>query len=156
MSPDDAYDQLSRALEIRAPKCNGDARFTEERITPAVAKDLAAICATCDVALLCRQFATAANPQVGYWAGHLSTPTPVTRTTGRRGGVKQSRPKRAPAVSATEKRIAWCRGHAARLRDGVARGELEPWFLDAAAHYEAEADQHERACKSAADTYAVA
>ena len=143
MSPDAAYDQLSRALEMRAPKCNGDARFTEDRINPTVAKDLAKICATCDVALLCRQYARAANPQVGYWAGHRAGTTPRTPPAGRRGAVKQTRPKRDPAVTAREKRIAFLRAHAARLRDGAASGEIESWFLDIAAQREADADQLE-------------
>lgn len=153
MSPDGAYDQLSRALEMRAPQCNGDARFTEDRVTAAVAKDLAKICATCDVALLCRQYARAANPKIGYWAGHRPTPTPRTPATGRSGGgaAKQSRPKHDPAVTAREKRTAWCRAQATRLRDAVTRGEVEPWFLGAAAEYEAEADLHERASKVTVD-----
>lgn len=149
MSPDDAYAQLSRALETRAPRCNGDARFTEDRVTPAVAKNLAEICATCDVALLCRQYALAAKPKIGYWAGHRSTPTPPASNDGRRGAVRQTRPKHDPAVTAREKRIVWCRAHAARLRDAVARGEVESWFLDAAGQYETEADQLQRASKAA-------
>lgn len=70
MPPDAAYDQLSRALSLRAPRCDGDPRFTADRITATEARELAPICASCDVALLCRQYANAADPQVGYWAGH--------------------------------------------------------------------------------------
>ncbi|KQY77541.1 hypothetical protein ASD13_02355 [Microbacterium sp. Root1433D1] len=149
MSPDAAYDQLSRALEMRAPKCNGDPRFTEDRITPTVAKELAEICWTCDVALLCRQYANVADPKIGYWAGHRATPRPPTSNAGRRGAAKQTRPKRDTAATAAAKRIAWCRAHAARLRDAVSRGEIEPWYLDTAAHYETEADQHEHASGAA-------
>lgn len=151
MSPEDAYDQLSRALEMRAPQCNGDARFTEDRVTAAVAKDVAKICATCDVALLCRRYATAAQPKVGYWAGHrYGVPgRTAQREDGVHEAVENTRPKRDPAVTAAEKRIAWCRAHAARLRDGVARGDLEPWYLDAATQYETDADQVLPALESA-------
>lgn len=69
MSPEVAYEQLSRALETRAPQCNRDDRFTADRISPATARDLAEICASCDVALLWQQYAKAASPTVGYWAG---------------------------------------------------------------------------------------
>lgn len=69
MSPDDAYSQLSRALETRAPECNGIDLFTADHITKADAEVLKPICARCDVALLCRQYAKAAKPRVGFWAG---------------------------------------------------------------------------------------
>lgn len=145
MSPDAAYDQLSRALEMRAPRCNGDSRFTEDKVSPALAKDLAKICATCDVALLCRQYALAAKPKIGYWAGqrHGVSGRKAQRGGGGHGANKPARPKRDTSTAA-EKRIAWCRAHATRLRDGVTRGEYEDWFLAVAAEYEAEADGLER------------
>lgn len=150
MSPDDAYAQLSRALEMRAPRCNGDPRFSDDRISSATAIELAEICARCDVALLCRQYAQLAEPRVGFWAGkrYPAPKTPTPKDNGRRA-IRQTRPKQDAAAIAAAKRIAWCRAHAARLRDAVARGDVEPWYLDAAAQYEAEADQHELASGAA-------
>lgn len=106
-------------------------------------------CAACDVALLCRQYAKVAKPTVGFWAGkRYRAPKPSMSKDKQRGAVKQTRPKR-DATAASTNRIAWCRAHAARLRDAVARGDLEPWYLDAAAHYEAEADRHEHTSEAA-------
>lgn len=150
MSPEEAYAQLSRALEMRAPRCNGDPRFTDDRIRPATAIELAEICATCDVALLCRKYAQLTKPKVGFWAGkryHVPKP-PAPKDHGRRA-IRQTRPKHDAAAIAAAKRIAWCRANAARLRDAVARGDVEPWYLDAAAEYEAQADQLERASRAA-------
>ncbi|WP_404475152.1 WhiB family transcriptional regulator [Microbacterium aerolatum] len=64
-----AYAQLSRALEMRAPECNGIDLFTADQIAPADTKVLKPICDRCDVALLCRQYAKIAKPKVGFWAG---------------------------------------------------------------------------------------
>ncbi|MGM7671458.1 WhiB family transcriptional regulator [Microbacterium sp. A93] len=70
VSPADAaYAQLSRALDRRAPECDGIDLFTADTLTKADAATLAPICAACDVALLCRQYAKAAKPTVGFWAG---------------------------------------------------------------------------------------
>lgn len=100
---------------MRASKCNGDPRFTEDRITPAVAIELAEICSTCDVALLCRQYPNVADPKIGYWAGHrYGVPGRKTRRGARqdshaRRGREGSAPGADPwRVSAAEKRIAWC------------------------------------------------
>lgn len=150
MLPDDAYTQLSRALEMRAPECDGIDLFTADRISATDAEILAPICARCDVALLCRQYAKAEKPKVGYWAGkRYHAPEPTTPKDNARQSIRQTGPKRNATAAAATKRAAWCRAHAARLRDAVARGDLEPWYLDAAAHYEAEADQHQNASRAA-------
>ncbi|WP_366945552.1 WhiB family transcriptional regulator [Microbacterium sp.] len=43
--------------------------FTADNLSPADIEVLKPICASCDVALLCRQYAKAAKPTVGFWAG---------------------------------------------------------------------------------------
>lgn len=73
MSPEQAYAQLSRAIDTRPPECTGIDLFTADHITPADEKVLKPICAGCDLALLCRQYAHAAKPDVGYWAGKNHT-----------------------------------------------------------------------------------
>lgn len=69
MSPDDAYDQLSRALDRRPPECHSIARSTEDKLSRADIETLAPACASCDIALLCRQYANTAQVKVGFWAG---------------------------------------------------------------------------------------
>lgn len=64
-----AYDQLSRALTERAPECNGIDLFTADTLSRADIEVLKPICATCDVALLCRQYAKTAKLKHGYWVG---------------------------------------------------------------------------------------
>lgn len=64
-----AYDQLSRALAERGPECDGVDLFTADRLTRADIEVLKPICAACDVALLCRQYAKIAKLKHGYWAG---------------------------------------------------------------------------------------
>jgi len=66
---DAAYSQLSRALETRAPECNGIDLFTTDKLTRVDIEVLKPICAACDAALLCRQYARAAKPKHGFWAG---------------------------------------------------------------------------------------
>jgi Transcription factor WhiB len=69
MSPDEAFAHLTKALDARAPECNGIDLFTADTLTVADEAVLAPICASCDLALLCRQYASTAKPTVGYWAG---------------------------------------------------------------------------------------
>lgn len=64
-----AYDQLSRALTERGPECDGVDLFTADHLTRADIEVLKPICAACDVALLCRQYAKTAKLKHGYWAG---------------------------------------------------------------------------------------
>ena len=68
-----AYTQLSRALAEKAPECMDIDMFTADTITRADAAVLKPICDACDVALLCRQYARAAKPKVGFWAGKVYT-----------------------------------------------------------------------------------
>lgn len=69
-----AYAQLSRALDTRAPECDDIDLFTADSLTPSDIEVLKPICARCDVALLCRQYAKTARIKHGFWAGKDHSP----------------------------------------------------------------------------------
>lgn len=53
--------------------CAGDVRFTTDRpatLTPADLAAMRAMCASCRIRPQCAAYAAAAQPPVGFWAGH--------------------------------------------------------------------------------------
>lgn len=53
----------------RTPGCNGIDAFTADHITRDNQVLMEAICAACDLQLLCRRYAQIEPPPVGFWAG---------------------------------------------------------------------------------------
>lgn len=66
---DAIYAQLARALDRRKPECVGNDLFTADNLTAGDVETLAPICASCDMTLLCRQYAKAAKVSTGFRAG---------------------------------------------------------------------------------------
>lgn len=60
------HDALLAALDHYRPPCRGDARFTDDD-QPASA--LEPICARCSILPECGEYADAAHPAAGIWAG---------------------------------------------------------------------------------------
>lgn len=71
MSANGARHALNEALKYAEPACNGRSLFTADRLTDDQRALCAYICAGCPVFDLCDAYATAANPEVGFWAGHV-------------------------------------------------------------------------------------
>lgn len=61
--------RLDRALRDRVPGCNGDARFTEDKLQLRRSTVLLPICAGCPLFIECGEYAETARPPVGFWAG---------------------------------------------------------------------------------------
>lgn len=73
------HDALLTALEHYRPPCRGDARFTDDDQR---ATDLAMICARCSIVVECGEYADAARPPAGIWAGRRwPATTPRKRVT---------------------------------------------------------------------------
>lgn len=64
-----AHDRLIEAMVERTPSCEGIDLFTADIIERADAVILKSICAACDLAILCRQYAELDKPKAGFWAG---------------------------------------------------------------------------------------
>ncbi|GAA3654477.1 WhiB family transcriptional regulator [Microbacterium marinilacus] len=62
-------DRLDAVLTAHAPACAGDDRFTADHPTTADVDAMAAVCATCPAQAACDDYAAAALPPVGVWAG---------------------------------------------------------------------------------------
>ncbi|GAA2865729.1 WhiB family transcriptional regulator [Microbacterium arabinogalactanolyticum] len=60
------------------PECNHIDLFTADILTRADTEVLKPICAACDVALLCRQYAKPARLKHGFWAGKDYTRKPAS------------------------------------------------------------------------------
>lgn len=73
VTADDAWDALSAALARIAPACDGEALFTADRLTPEQRAACAAVCGRCPVEELCDTYATTAQVESGFWAGHSYT-----------------------------------------------------------------------------------
>lgn len=65
-----AWADLTRALQVTAPSCEGDDRFTDD--TTEHDADLRAVCASCPLLAQCRAYSTHTRGHqiAGYWAGH--------------------------------------------------------------------------------------
>jgi len=75
-----AYDALHRAMSTTAPGCAGLDLFTADDLTKADIAVLVPICEACPINSLCRDYATAARPPAGFWAGKKYTTRPKTTT----------------------------------------------------------------------------
>lgn len=62
----EAYERLAQALEMMGAPCEGDPRFTTDN---APLDALQPICAGCPIQMLCDEYARAARPAAGVWAG---------------------------------------------------------------------------------------
>lgn len=60
------WDHLEQAALSHDALCAGDGRFTDDDTNPA---DLAPVCARCPLFAECVDYATAARPPGGVWAG---------------------------------------------------------------------------------------
>ncbi|RBO71027.1 MULTISPECIES: WhiB family transcriptional regulator [unclassified Microbacterium] len=71
MSAAAAWAELSRALLVLAPACDGDDRFISDGRSSATSTELASICADCPVLTVCRSYASEARPHTmaGFWGG---------------------------------------------------------------------------------------
>lgn len=65
------FARLQRTLERTAPACEGDNRFTTDpsELLPGTSDVLRAVCASCPVRVPCQDYARAAGPAGGFWAG---------------------------------------------------------------------------------------
>lgn len=64
-----AHERLLEGMIERTPSCEGVDLFTADVIERADTVILKSICAGCDLAILCRQFAELERPKAGFWAG---------------------------------------------------------------------------------------
>ncbi|MFC7789734.1 WhiB family transcriptional regulator [Microbacterium sp. MAHUQ-60] len=64
-----AFAALNNAMSTTRPACLGDARFTADHLTAQDIKDLRTVCASCPLADTCGDYASAAFPPAGFWAG---------------------------------------------------------------------------------------
>ena len=65
----DAYTRLTLAMEQQTPSCDGIDAFTSDTLDREDRANLAAICADCPLQVQCAEYARAAKPTAGYWAG---------------------------------------------------------------------------------------
>lgn len=72
----DAYDALQDAMRDEKPLCEGDARFVDD-VTRA--EHVAELCAVCPLRGACLQYARAAHPTGGIWAGQRWGQTRTTK-----------------------------------------------------------------------------
>ncbi len=68
---DDLYTSLQTALIDITPPCSNDPRYLagREELTSPTRMQMIARCRSCPVRDLCDQYATAARPEAGMWAG---------------------------------------------------------------------------------------
>jgi hypothetical protein len=64
-----AHERLLEGMIERTPSCEGVDLFTADVIERADQAILRSICAGCDLAILCRQYAELDQPKAGFWAG---------------------------------------------------------------------------------------
>lgn len=62
---------LLQAGVVTPPSCEGDESFIAERVdlVPADLKRMRFVCSRCDLFALCADYARAARPPAGFWAG---------------------------------------------------------------------------------------
>lgn len=71
LDPTALYEKLTLAGQDDPPACEGDDTFIAERadLNPADLKRMRYVCDRCPLRDLCREYATAAKPKAGFWAG---------------------------------------------------------------------------------------
>ncbi|WP_407358032.1 WhiB family transcriptional regulator [Microbacterium sp. LTA6] len=69
MSADDAWDDLSAALEHYTPGCSGLHLFSADSRTDEQREECAVICHPCPIRDLCHHYAVASKVDSGFWAG---------------------------------------------------------------------------------------
>jgi hypothetical protein len=74
----EAYQALLEAMEISTAPCLGDDRFTDDHT---LTEEVTPICDTCPLRNLCEDYARAAKPTGGIWAGRRWGQTRTKRTT---------------------------------------------------------------------------
>jgi hypothetical protein len=68
----DAWDALTDALRVEPPCCDGDLRFTADKLDADERADMRLICEACPVFDLCRDYRRTNPPHLtGFWGGHL-------------------------------------------------------------------------------------
>ncbi|WP_460774229.1 hypothetical protein [Microbacterium sp. GXF7504] len=77
-------DALLSELENTTPACIGDGRFTmdEPELAPGDTGDMLDICASCDLIVLCAEYARRGKPTGGFWAGRRFDIKPRTPASG--------------------------------------------------------------------------
>lgn len=66
---DTAYAQLLSALAVESPACGGNSLYTADHVAADELRFLEKICASCPVFTECQNYARAARPPAGIWAG---------------------------------------------------------------------------------------
>lgn len=69
MIGDAAWAPLNAALKKNDPACQADKRFVLDDLSPVDVSEMKAICRACLVKLACFDYARAAKPTGGFWAG---------------------------------------------------------------------------------------
>lgn len=64
-----AHERLLEGMIERTPNCEGVDLFSADIIERDDQAILKTICTSCDLAILCRQYAELDKPTAGYWAG---------------------------------------------------------------------------------------
>ena len=72
-----SWEGLQRALGTERAACKGDARYVQDKLTPAEASALENICSGCPVYFQCASYAATAKPAGGFWPtlGKRQVPT---------------------------------------------------------------------------------
>ena len=68
----DAWAALSEAMRTTPPACEGFDEFTADELSADELAWCASVCARCPLLALCGDYANAARPSAGYWAGRQS------------------------------------------------------------------------------------
>lgn len=66
---DIAYGLLASAMENTEPNCTGSELFTADDLEQPDIAELARICDTCPLFILCDDYARLERPKAGVWAG---------------------------------------------------------------------------------------
>jgi hypothetical protein len=75
----EAYDLLHTAMTTTLAPCAGIGLFTADDLSAADKAVLTPICDTCPLFDLCRDYADAARPTAGLWAGKTYGTRPATK-----------------------------------------------------------------------------
>lgn len=76
---DEAHDRLLEGMVDRTPECRDLDLFTADVITKADAAVMKPICDGCELIILCRRYAEADRPALGFWAGVNYSPIRTRR-----------------------------------------------------------------------------
>lgn len=69
MTAPDEYAVLVAAMDEFRPRCRGDVRFTTDLLSRTNVDQMRRVCAGCAIRSACSEFARAAQPSAGFWAG---------------------------------------------------------------------------------------